>query len=157
MELEKRITVLRGWRSLGSETVQVHIQLSSHTTVFAENIASTNAENIASTNPLKYLRILLVPIPWKKNPLIHLLSDNGFHSKYLTIFFPIFTYYLHALYFFDCNILYIMLQKKKPHYYFTNVCYYHCYQWPFRLFENITFLYPERKGTRASNTDPCVS
>lgn len=42
-----------------------------------------------------------------------MLSDNGFHSKYLTIFFPIFTYYLHALYFFDYNILYIMLQKKS--------------------------------------------
>lgn len=26
-----------------------------------------------------------------------------------------------------------------------------------RLFENITLLYPERKCTEASNTDPCVS
>lgn len=40
--------------------------------------------------------------------------------------FPIFIYYLHALYFFDYNILYYYAFFLKK-YYFTNACYYHWY------------------------------
>lgn len=72
--------------------------------------------------------------------------------------FPIFIYYLYALYFFDYNILYYYaFFKKKTVILLMLVTITSTDRLTLRLFENVTLLYPERKGTEASNTDPCVS